>query len=77
MPKNETEVRYMTVELRAEEDKERGAVITGYPIVFDQEIDMGEWREVIDAGSMGDGSVLKDVLLLVNHETGGIPLARS
>ena len=77
MPKSEKEVRYLQTELRAEEDAERGAVITGYPIVFNQEIDMGEWREVIDAGSMGDGSVLRDVMLLVNHDPGGIPLARS
>jgi len=45
--------------------------------VFEQEIDMGDWREVIDAGSMGDGSVLRDVALLANHDFGMIPLARS
>lgn len=76
MPKNETEIRCMPVELRAEEN-EKGAVITGYPIVFNQEIDMGEWREVIDAGSMGDGAVLKDVKLLTNHDRSTMPLARS
>ena len=74
---NEREVRYLPMEIRAEETDEKGAVITGYPIVFEQEIDMGEWREVIDAGSMGDGSVLRDVALLANHDFGMIPLARS
>ena len=55
---NEKEIRYLPMEVRAEETEDRGAVISGYPIVFEQEIDMGDWREVIDAGSMGDGSVL-------------------
>lgn len=71
------EVRFLPVEVRAEETEDRGTQISGYPIVFEQEIDMGEWREVIDAGSMGDGSVLRDVALLVNHDWGMIPLARS
>ena len=71
------EIRFMPAEVRAAETEEKGAVITGYPIVFEQEIDMGDWREVIDAGSMGDGSVLRDVKLLANHDFGMIPLARS
>ncbi len=75
--KGEKEVRYMQVDLRAEQDEERGAVITGYPIVFEQETDLGPFREIIDAGAMGDGSVLKDVKLLANHDFGMIPLARS
>lgn len=74
---NKKEIRYMPMEVRAEETENRGAVITGYPIVFEQEIDMGEWREVIDAGSIGDGSVLRDVALLANHDFGMLPLARS
>ena len=74
---NKKEIRYLPMEVRAEEAEDRGAVITGYPIVFEQEIDMGDWREVIDAGSMGDGSVLRDVALLVNHDFGMLPLARS
>lgn len=74
---NEKEIRTMPAEVRAEESEDRGAVITGYPIVFEQEIDMGDWREVIDAGSMGDGSVLRDVALLANHDFGMLPLARS
>ena len=74
---NEKEIRTLPVEVRAEETEDRGAVITGYPIVFEQEIDIGDWREVIDAGSMGDGSVLRDVALLANHDFGMLPLARS
>lgn len=76
MPKNEREVRYLQVDLRTEEN-ERGAVITGYPIVFEQETDLGFCREIIDGGSMGDGSVLRDVALLANHDFGMIPMARS
>ena len=74
---NEREVRFIPAEIRAEETEDRGSLLTGYPIVFEQEIDMGEWREVIDAGAMGDGSVLRDVALLVNHVWDMIPLARS
>ena len=74
---NEKEIRTLPMEVRAEETEDRSAVITGYPIVFEQEIDMGDWREVIDAGSMGDGSVLRDVALLANHDFGMLPLARS
>jgi len=74
---NKREIRYIDMEVRAEETEDRGAVITGYPIVFGQEIDMGDWREVIDPGSMGDGSVLRDAALLSNHDWGMIPLARS
>ena len=76
MPKNEREVRYLQADLRTEEN-ERGSVITGYPIVFEQETDLGFCREVIDGGSMGDGSVLRDVALIANHDFGMIPMARS
>ena len=74
---NNREVRFLQTEIRAEETEDRVKQITGYPIVFEQEIDMGDWREVIDAGSMADGSVLRDVALLANHDWGMIPLARS
>ena len=71
------EIRFMPAEVRAAETEEKGAVITGYPIVFEQETDLGFCREVIDGGSMGDGSVLRDVALLANHDFGMIPMARS
>ena len=74
---SEREVRFLPMEIRAEQEEERGSVIEGYPIVFGQEIDMGEWREVIDAGSVGDGSVLRDVALMVGHDFGMIPMAHS
>ena len=74
---NEREVRFLPMEIRAEQNEEKGAVIEGYPIVFNQETDMGDWREVIDAGSVGDGSILRDVALMVGHDFGMIPLAHS
>ena len=69
------EVRFLQTEVKTEENE--GMILTGYPIVFEQEIDLGEWREVIDAGSTGDGSVLRDVALIANHDFGMIPMARS
>ena len=73
---NKREVRFLPVELKAEAT-EGGKEIRGYPIVFEQETDLGFCREVIDGGSMGDGSVLRDVALLANHDFGMIPMARS
>ena len=74
---NNREIRYTQTEIRAEEPTRLGAAIIGYPIVFNQEIDMGDWREIIDAGSMGDGSVLRDVPLIANHDWDMIPMART
>lgn len=73
---NKREVRFLPVELKAESTAQ-GQEINGYPIVFEQETDLGFCREVIDGGSMGDGSVLRDVALLANHDFGMIPMARS
>ena len=73
---NEREVRFLQMEMRAE-DEDRGAVITGYPIVFNQETDLDGIREVIEPESVGDGKILRDVALLVGHDFGMIPLAHS
>ena len=73
---NNREIRFRPLELRAEET-EQDAVIEGYPIVFGQETDMGDWREVIDAEAVGDGKILRDVALMVGHDFGMIPLAHS
>ena len=73
---NNREIRFRPLELRAEET-EQDAVIEGYPIVFGQETDMGEWREVIDSTAVGDGKILRDVALMVGHDFGMIPLAHS
>ena len=74
---NNREVRFIQLmELRAEQN-EQEYILEGYPIVFNQETDMGAWREVIDPAAVGDGKVLRDVALMVGHDFGMIPLAHS
>lgn len=73
---NKREVRYLEMEVRAAEEDD-GAVLEGYPIVFNQETDLGGIREVIDPESIGDGKVLRDVALMVGHDFGMIPMAHS
>lgn len=73
--KKELERRSYSFEVRAEED-ERGSVITGRPIVYNQRTDLGWFDEVIETGAL-DATDLTDVRFLVNHDTKMIPLARS
>lgn len=63
------------VETRASEDGK--IVLTGMPIVFNQSTDIGGWFEETIAPGAVDEKILRDVLLLVNHNFDGIPLARS
>ena len=76
---NEREVRFLPLELRTEQENENDglAYIEGWPIVFNQETDMGEWREVIDPSAAADEKLLRDVALMVGHDFGSIPLAHS
>jgi len=76
---NDREVRFLPLELRTEQETENDGVayIEGYPIVFNQETDMGEWREVIDPSAAADEKMLRDVALMVGHDFGSIPLAHS
>lgn len=69
------EIRAFNFEVRAEEN-ERGKVLTGRPIVFNQRTDIGWYDEIIDEHAL-DTTDLKDVRFLVNHDTSMIPLARS
>lgn len=75
---NKKEVRFLElVELRAEQDEEKGAYIEGYPIVFNQETVIGgEWRETIDPEAVNE-SLLRDVALMIGHDFGMVPLAHS
>ena len=70
------ETRSFICEVRAEQDEQHGAYITGTPIVFDQRTDMGWYEEIISRMAL-DGCDLKDVRFLVGHKTNMIPLARS
>jgi HK97 family phage prohead protease len=73
--KKEFEQRAFEFEVRAEKS-ERGYIITGRPIVYEQYTDMGWYREIIERGAL-DGCDMTDVRFLVNHDTKMIPLARS
>lgn len=76
MEKNK-EIRMFTGELESRKDEERQkSVIEGTPIVFGVRTNLGWWDEVIDTGAL-DSTDLKDVRLLVNHDTSQLPLARS
>lgn len=70
------EIRSFDFEIRAEENEERGKFIEGRAIVYNQETDLGWYSETIAAGAL-DETDLRDVRLLVNHNTDMIPLARS
>lgn len=73
---NDREIRAFNFEVRAENDDERGNMLTGQPIVYDEPTDMGWYTEIIDNGALDDTD-LRDVRFLVNHNTDMIPLARS
>ena len=70
------EIRNFRFDIRAEQNEERGNFLTGRPIVYDQETDLGWCNEIIAAGALDDAD-LKDVRFLINHNTEMIPLARS
>ena len=70
------ETRSFNFEVRAEENEQHGTFITGTPIVFEKETDLGWFAEKIARGAL-DGTDLKDVRFLVGHNTSMIPLARS
>ncbi len=70
------EIRAFNFEVRAEQDEEHGHYLTGQPIVYNEKADLGWFDEIIDDGAL-DGTDLKDVRFLINHNTDMIPLARS
>ncbi len=75
--KDEKECRSYDFEVRAKKDEKHGAYIEGQPIVYGDKYDCcGMFEETIDEGAL-DNTDLKDVRLLVNHNTDMIPLARS
>lgn len=68
------EVRNFIGEVRAERENN---TVYGVPVVFNSPTDIGGlWREIIEPSAVTD-KTLKDVRFLVNHDTNGIPLARS
>ena len=73
---NEKERRHFLFEVRAENDEKNGNYLSGRPIVYNSRTDLGFFDEIIKAGAL-NGTDLKDVRFLVNHNTDMIPLARS
>lgn len=74
--KRELEMRMFVGEIRAEEQNDGVVVISGRPVVYGSRTDLGYFDEIIEPGAL-DGTDLRDVRLLVNHDTRMIPLARS
>lgn len=70
------EIRAFNFEVRAEQDDERGQYLTGQAIVYNERTNIGPYDEIIDDGAL-DGTDLRDVRFLINHNTDMIPLARS
>lgn len=76
MSEERKEIRAFSFEIRAEQNEERGDYIEGRAIVYDQRTDLGWYDEIIANGALAETD-LRDVRLLVNHNTDMIPLARS
>ena len=71
------EIRFLMIDIRAEQDEDGVAYIEGYPIVFNQVTEVGGlFREVIEPDAVTE-SMLRDVALMVGHDFGMIPLAHS
>lgn len=71
------ERRNYSFEVRAEQDEQHGNIITGRPVVYSSETDIGGmFAEIIEPGAL-DSADLSDVRFLVNHDLSKIPLARS
>lgn len=70
------EIRSFDFEIRAEVSEDRGHEIEGRAIVYGQRTNLGWYDEIIADGALKDTD-LRDVRLLVNHNTDMIPLARS
>lgn len=70
------ETRLYNFEMRAERSEEHGTFVSGRPIVFNADTDLGYYTERISEHAL-DNTDLRDVRFLVNHNTNMIPLARS
>lgn len=70
------EIRSFEFEVRAEQNDEHGHFLSGQPIVYNEQTDLGWYDEIIDDGALANTD-LRDVRFLVNHNTDMIPLARS
>lgn len=70
------EIRSFDFDINATENEERGKYIEGRAIVYNQRTNLGWYDEIIASDALKDTD-LRDVRLLVNHNTDMVPLARS
>lgn len=70
------EIRSFDFDINATESEEKGKYIEGRAIVYNQRANLGWYDEIIAPDALKDTD-LRDVRLLVNHNTDMIPLARS
>ena len=71
------EFRSYNFDITSEKRDDGIGVLTGQPVVYNSETDIGGmFREIIDAGAL-DETDLRDVVFLVNHNDKMIPAARS
>ena len=73
---DELQQRSYQFEIRAEQDESEAGIVTGRPIVYNSKTDIGWFDEIIEQGAL-NGTDLRDVRFLVNHDVSKIPLARS
>lgn len=78
MPKSKTEreIRSFEFEIRAEEGDGGERSVDGRAVVYGKRTDLGFFDEIIEPGALDDAD-LRDVPLLLNHDTDALPLARS
>lgn len=68
--------RCFNFNIEAREAEDSKGIIEGRAIVYDSATDLGFFTEIIEKDALKDTN-MKDVRLLVNHDTSMIPLARS
>ncbi len=70
------EIRSFNFDINATESEERGKYVEGRAIVYNQRTNLGWYDEIIAPDALKDTD-LRDVRLLINHNTNMVPLARS
>lgn len=75
MEKRITRCYNMSLEAREAEDEGKG-IVEGMAIVYNAKTDIGWFDEIIEQDALSHTD-MKDVRMLVNHDTSMIPLARS
>lgn len=78
MPNRELERRSYAFEVRADRNENHDGlrIVRGRPIVYGQRTNLGYFDEIIEPGAL-DGTDLRDVRFLLNHDTSKVPMARS